>query len=39
MGRIKNNLLRANIAELPNDEARDIIDASALDSIDEFDDE
>ena len=36
---LRNNLLRANIAELPNDEARDIIDASALDSIDEFDDE
>ena len=31
---LRNNLLKANIAELPNEEARDIIDASQLDGLD-----
>lgn len=30
---LRNNLLKANIAELPNDEARDIIDAAELDGL------
>jgi len=36
---LRDNLKKASIAELANDEARDIIDASALDGLDQIDDE
>ena len=36
---LRDNLKKASIAELPNDEARDIIDASALDGLDQIGDE
>ena len=32
---LRDNLKKASIAELPNDEARDIIEASALDGLDQ----
>jgi hypothetical protein len=36
---LRDNLKKASIAELPNDEARDIIEASALDGLDQVNDE